>query len=146
MIALGLLGENLLVGLVLHGWVVTICARGKRVESASPRYKHLMLPRGAEGDYEREAMGRYGDGALWKRMRCNTANLACNLSLSGVCLCFNNNPLSESGGRTYLVSGGQGACMRYMSPSERGPVCHGGLSCVCCGDDAHSGREEDTIM
>ena len=63
MIALELLGGNLLVGLVLFG-LVTICARGMRAGSASPRYKHLVLPRNAEDDYEREMMGRYAHGAL----------------------------------------------------------------------------------
>ena len=60
MIALGLLGGNLLVRLVLLG-LVTICARGMRAGSASPRYKHLRLPKIAEDDYERGAMGRYSD-------------------------------------------------------------------------------------
>ena len=61
---------------------------GKRAESASPRYKHRMLPRDAEGDYEREAMGRYGNGVLWKRMRCNTVDLACHLFSSGALSMF----------------------------------------------------------
>ena len=60
-IALALLGANLLIGVVLLGVTVTLCVRGMKGQNASPRYKHLRLPKVAEDDYERGAMGRYSD-------------------------------------------------------------------------------------
>ena len=59
--ALALLGANLLIGVVLLGVTVTLCVRGMKGQNASPRYKHLRLPKVAEDDYERGAMGRYSD-------------------------------------------------------------------------------------
>ncbi|TBU31743.1 aspartic peptidase domain-containing protein [Dichomitus squalens] len=59
-LALGLLGANLLVGVVLLGVTVTMCVRGMKGRSAGSRYTPVRFKDGGE-DYERGAMGRYSD-------------------------------------------------------------------------------------